>query len=225
MSFSKHYRPLFLVGLFILSGAFSLQAQSKKKLREEIKELKAANTQLRNENRKLKYEKDQLEEEKKQIVDLTTFFEEEVYRLRKDSAQYHTAFEEVKLKKAEFEEQNKANVYKPDPNDNRPCARQQSSLAPGSYFRETLNPLASSGWGVQVFSFSSLCQAQEKAEEFSAKYHMWKTYIMVKEVNGQKVFSVVYGTLRDEQQARTYCENFKKVASGPEAANAFLVQH
>ncbi len=226
MRFHNHYRSFVLIGLLLVGSAAGLQAQTKKKLKDEVKELKTANTQLRNENRKLKYEKEQADQEKKQIVDLTTFFENEVYRLRKDSAEYHAAYQAAVQKVTEQQAKKEENTYRADPNDSRVCAQKQASLKAGySYFRDSFGRLNSKGWGVQVFTFSSLCQAQEKADEFAAKYHMWKTYIKVKEVNGEKVFAVVYGTLRDEQQARTYCENFKQIASGPEAKNAFLVQH
>ena len=44
-------------------------------------------------------------------------------------------------------------------------------------------------------------------------------------MNGKKIYSVVYGSLKDEAQARTYTELFKKNARVKERSSAFMVQH
>ncbi|MCS6832645.1 MAG: SPOR domain-containing protein [Flammeovirgaceae bacterium] len=214
--------------LFLLFVVFNVAGQSKKKIKAENEELKEINARLQNEKRKLEYENKKLKEELVQNSKMTSFYESEVYRLRKDSLRLENekslATEELTALKEK--QKREALLATPDPHDKRPCARMQHSLKAGSYFPETLSRLNSKGWGIQVYSFSSLCQAVEKAKEFSQYYHMYKTYIRVKDVgDGKKTYSVVYGTLKDEQQARIYLENFKRIAQDKEGQNAFLVNH
>jgi hypothetical protein len=218
-----------IFGLITLTLSFGFQAfsQSKKKVKAENEELKEINVRLQNEKRKLEFENKKLKDDAQQNSKLTSFYEKEVYRLRGDSSRLEDEKANLVIEVSNAKEKQKQEFarYTSDPNDSRPCARMQSNLRAGSYFPETLKKLNSKGWGIQVYSFGSLCQAIEKANEFSEYYHMYKTYIRVKEVDGKKIFSVVYGTLKDEHQARVYCENFKQIAKDAEGQNAFLINH
>lgn len=231
----KNQFLILLIGVLML-GLSPAHAQSKKKLREENSLLKTQVQTLQRQTKTLAADNRNLQQ-KNQMVGKV------VNRLRQDSAAMAM---EYKLLSDDFVALQNSNTTSnaiggttggstnvfggttaaPDPNDTRACARKQGQLSAGSsYFINTLSKLNSDGWGVQVYSFGNLCQAVERAEEFSSYYRMYKTYIRVKEVNGQRRFSVIYGSLRDEAQARTYCENFRKIAKDEEGRNAFIVQH
>lgn len=115
--------------------------------------------------------------------------------------------------------------YLPYPQDNRKCAYYQDKLEPNQTYTELYNKLESSGWGIQVFASSNLCQAAEKAEAFKQEHKLYKTYLRCKSVGGRTFYAVVYGSLKDEAQAKTYLTNFKKIAKAPWGTGPFLVQH
>ncbi len=232
LSIMKRNYFIYFFALVLWAISFGeLHAQSKKKLREE-------NDLLTSQVQALQRQTQTLAVENRNLKERSALLQNAVDRLRQDSAAMSMEYKLLREDYQELEAKSTTATTSTtatgftaastavDPNDSRPCARKQAQLTAGySYFPETLSRLNSNGWGVQVYSFSNLCQAVEKAEEFSEYYRMFKTYIRVKEVNGQRVFSVVYGSLRDEAQARTYCENFRKIAKDTEGQNAFIVQH
>ena len=104
---------------------------------------------------------------------------------------------------------------------NEDCGVNPSKLIPGNSYTMKFNKMSFKGWGVQVYSFASLCNAYKKAKEFSSYYKLFNTYIRVKMMKNRKIYSVIYGSLKDEEQARTYCTNFRKIAKDKEGQNAF----
>lgn len=217
---------------FLLCLSVGVQAQSKKKLKAEIDQLKAANTVLQ---QKVKA----LEEEKQNLAAQSTSLKAEAVRLKRDSATSATDYKILSSEYTTFKEKVIAERQKTgtDGDDgsitdvilgdsNKPCVQRQKKLEAGySYDAKTLQRIPTKGYGVQVYSYSSLCNAEEKANEFMNYYRMYKTYIKVKMVGNSKVFSVVYGSLKDADQARTYTNLFKKNARVKERQGAFMVQH
>ena len=216
----------------LLSLSVGVQAQSKKKLKEEIDQLKAANTVLQQKTKKL-------EEEKISLSNQNTALKAEALRLKRDSSKSATDYNTLSteydsFKKKVIDERQKTGTGTDDGaitdvllgDSNKPCLMRQSKLEAGySYDAKTLQRIPTKGYGVQVYSYSNLCNAEEKANEFMKYYRMYKTYIKVKTVGTQKVFSMVYGSLKDANQARTYTRLFKENARVKERQGAFMVQH
>ncbi len=199
----------------------------KKELRQQNTMLRTTIGTLEAENSKLKARNADLENQVSALTAENQRLTIELDNAKKDnqalSADYEALAAEYEALKKKFEATGSAAG---DPNDRRPCKLLQNKLAPNSsYFVDTFNRLNTKGWGVQLYSFNNLCAAMEKAIEFRQYYRMWKTYITVKEINGQRMFSVVYGSMKDELQARTYLQNFRKIAKDIEGKNAFLIQH
>ena len=217
-----------LMVLMCVALSIQVQAQTKKQLKAENAQLKAANTVLQQRVQ-------ELEKEKKQMNVNNEIMKEHLLRLRRDSAtasmdyqllsaEYTKFKEDMAEKNKKVEEETGEGFL--DEDDTRPCALKQAQLEAGfSYDAVSLSRVRTKGYGVQVYSYSNLCNALEKAEDFMKYYKMYKTYIKVKYVNGKKRYSVVYGSLKDEGQARTYTELFKKNARVKERASAFLVRH
>ncbi len=217
-----------LFAVFLFTNA---SAQRKKVLKEDIETLEVKNNELTLKNKTLTVENSRLIKENKTYV-------EEIKRLRSDSVAVNTDYKILADKFQDYKKdasmraqlEKAANATKTsasyvDPTDKRECAVKQNSLKVDQSYRINLNPIDYQGWGVQIYSYSTLCAAVEKATEFSKSYSSFNTYIRVKQVNGERVFAVIYGSLKDAQQARTYCENFRKNVPLPEAKNAFLVKH
>lgn len=226
---------LFLFALLYLWSIPLVYAQSKRVLREENSRLK---TQVQSLQRQLQT----CSSENSSLKQKSRLLRSTVLRLRRDSSamamEYKLLAKDFQALKAEQKKQTKQLVYQPGnhnktpqatpsyQNNASPCTRKQNTLSVGaSYFFNTLNKVNTKGWGIQVYSFQNLCNAIESAKKFSDKYTMYKTYIKVKQVNSRRMFCVVYGSLKDEIQARTYCKNFKQIAETPHLQNAFLVQH
>ncbi|MGB0524162.1 MAG: hypothetical protein ACPGJS_14435 [Flammeovirgaceae bacterium] len=232
----KFLKSIFFVA-FMLCLTAGLQAQSKKKLKAENEQLKAANTVLQQKTQSLQSENKALENKNNKLkADIT--------RMKRDSAvnamDYKLLNDEYTdfKKKVIAERQKAADAAKGGGVDdgsitdvvlgdsNNPCAIRQAQLEAGySYDADGLRRIRTEGYGVQVYSYRNLCNAIEKADEFMSYYRMYKTYIRVKMIGNSKVFSVVYGSLKDEQQARTYMRLFKENARVKERDSAFLIQH
>ena len=228
-----------LISIVCLSLSVSF-AQSKKKLKEEVATLKTENARINQENAQLESTNQRLTQENKGFSEQNMTLRSQVTQLQRDNdalnKQYddlNTAYQGVKGDYEALQASQSANPggslggggVVVNPNDNRKCAFYQGKLEPGWTYTELYNKLNSDGWGIQVFASKSLCQAAEAAEEFKGRYTMYKTYIRCKAVNGQQVYAVVYGSLKYQDQAKTYLNNFKAKAAAKWSANAFLVQH
>ena len=106
-----------------------------------------------------------------------------------------------------------------------PCEYDKLNLQPNRSYTLDFRKVDVHGWGLQVYSFSNLCLAKEKADEFSEQYSLYRTYIRVKDVDGSRVYAVVYASLKHRDQAETYRNNFKDIVEDESAKKAFLVQH
>ncbi|MCS7005885.1 MAG: SPOR domain-containing protein [Cytophagales bacterium] len=219
--------------ILVLIGGMSLlvaQAQTKRKIIEENEQLKQEKVELQKANVQLEREKQALQKENAALKQENQMLSSEVRRLQDNLSELKEANRALTIRLSENTSAAKSKstpneTPSIDPNDKRPCAIQQNKLAPNQSYFLTLNKLNTKGWGIQVYSYSTLCMALEKAQEFSKQYKMYNTYIRVKEVDGKRVFSVVYGSLKDEASARSYCENFRKIAKDREGQNAFVIQH
>lgn len=215
-------------------------AQSKKEMKEEIVRLKDQVTQLTQENENLSTRNTQLQAESQKATSRASALESENAALRQElsskeqaykllSSNYESVQQQAAAAQAAAESKQQAKQQATatiDPNDKRKCAHYHGKLQPGFSYNEDFVRLNSKGYGLQVYSYYTLCQAAEKAEEFKKSYKMYGTYIHVKkDAQGQLLYCVVYGSLKDYDQARTYCDNFRKIAPDPIAAGAFVVQH
>jgi len=233
----KHVGILLIVALM---AAPQLHAQSKKKMRETISQLETEVQTLTQENNQLDAVSERLREENQAYVEQNGTLRSQVGQLQRENDALRGDNENLISENEGLKARVDALANSPiggtggttggggntaiDPNDTRKCAHNQGRLSPGVSYTENYTAINSDGWGLQVYASSNLCQAAEKAEEFKSKYRLYKTYIRCKEVNGNFIYAVVYGSLREREQAKTYMNNFKKI-SGSWGANAFLVQH
>ncbi|MEH0156844.1 hypothetical protein V6R21_22135 [Limibacter armeniacum] len=227
---------LLIIGCFMLHISLSeANAQSKKKLKQENATLKSENEDLRKaklqiEERANEFEKraNELESENQRLSSEVSALNTKVLRLEGEKTALDNQLGEMEDEYDSLKRLGTSGgqVYKVSPNDNRTCARRQGQLqADKSYFVDLNSQVISHGWGLQVYSSNSLCKAQDKAKDFESYYHMYKTYIKVKNVDGQPLYCVVYGSLKYKDQAKVYCDNFRKIGRNEGERNAFLVQH
>lgn len=224
-----------------LMAAPTLQAQSKKTLRETVSQLETEVQTLTQENNQMDLVNERLRQENQAYVGQNSTMRSQVGQLQRENDAMRTDNEALVGENENLRSRVEVLTTIPggggtttggfpttggtvDPNDTRKCAHYQGKLSPGVSYTENYTVLNSDGWGLQVYASSNLCQAGEKAETFKAKYRLYKTYIRCKEVNGTYIYAVIYGSLREREQAKTYLNNFKKI-SGNWGATAFLVQH
>lgn len=237
-------KQLAILFIIALMATPTLQAQSKKTLRETISQLETEVQTLTQENNQMDLVNERLRQENQAYVEQNSTLRSQVGQLQRENDAMRTDNEALVQENEGLKSRVEALTAIPgggttttggfpstggtsgtiDPNDTRKCAHYQGRLAPGVSYTENYTALNSDGWGLQVYASGNLCLAAEKAETFKGKYHLYKTYIRCKEVNGTYIYAVVYGSLRERDQAQTYLNNFKKI-SGSWGANAFLVQH
>ena len=213
---------IFLTLILILNICFSrsINAQNKKKLKAEIAKLK-------NEKELLAKRLNDKEAEAKSLNIEVSNLEKKNFQLQTElkntKIDYKTLDEEYKDYKAEQQakQKSKAEALKAA----QKCQFNKLNLQLNQSYTLDFKKLNVHGWGLQVYSFTNLCLAKQKADVFSQKYTLYKTYIRVKEVNDSKVYAVIYGSLKHKNQAKIYCDNFKNIAEDLSAKNAFLVQH
>ena len=224
---------LIFVGFVLSTLCFSTAlAQTKKQLEAEIGRLREELFALNQENMLLRQQRDQLTTQNQTLAGGQNAMQAEISRMERRIATMEQEYQDL----ANAYERMKAGslvsstapgpiITGPDRSESRACALLENQLIDNTSYTLDYSRLNSSGWGIQVYSFGSLCQAEAKAQEFSKKYTMYKTYIRPKRVNGRRIYSVLYGSLKDEAQARTYCNNFRKIAKDKEGKAAFIVQH
>lgn len=84
---------------------------------------------------------------------------------------------------------------------------------------------ASGNWGMQVYAFSTLCQAEQEAKAFSQQHTRFPTFVRPKLVNNRKLFAVVYGSWNQQSEAAAYCEQYRAQARSAQARGAFVLKH
>ncbi|MBB3698960.1 SPOR domain-containing protein [Flammeovirga yaeyamensis] len=232
MKITKNYSIFLFLFAFVFS--FTTYGQSKKKLKQ-------MNAQLTSENQELRRSKDDLEKKSNSLAAMNEQLTYEMESLKSDVSKLQAENSNLKNEIDELESENeglvttlensKSNSGAVANGNNMPansanCSSKQGALMGNkSYFVDLSSTITVHGWGVQVYSTKSLCDAQGYAENFESYYKMWKTYIKVTEDNGEQIYSVVYGTLKYEDQAKVYMENFKKIGRNEDERNAILVQH
>jgi len=233
---------IFALLLFALFATSSLSyAQKKKDLKEDVDQLTKDNTTLKSQNTKLT-------QENKNLQNSVDRLEKENGELRSDYNRLSKDFETFKKEAANNNAGNNSGggassgnsgvgssggskgnaggiINVPDPNDKRPCATKQNSLDINTTYTMNLTKLVSSGYGVQVGSSSNLCQAMEEAKEFAKYYKTYNTYIRVKIVGNQRMFAIVYGSLKDYNSAKSIAESVKKRGRNEQHKDAFVIQH
>lgn len=218
----------FILGLSaLLLFTTESQAQLFGKKKKQIEQLTKENGELRKAKRQIEERATELEGENQRVSAQLSSMRTEVARLETENASLReqlngmgSELESLKSEKAERES------YAPAPNDSRSCAKRQGKLQMNkSYFVDLSSQVISKGWGLQVYSSRNLCQAQEAAEEFQSYYHLYKTYIKIKNEGGEPLYCVIYASLKYKDQAKVYCNNFRKIGRTEGEQNAFLVQH
>lgn len=223
-----HRNSLILGALALFLCYTPLVAQTKKELKATVERLESANVVLTQKNLQLQTQNRKLLEDAETAQATANQAQQELQAQKLQNEmlanEYQAYKRQIEAAKAEEQAKVAAGTFV-DPNDTRPCAIKQPQLKSGNSYTLNLGVLNSKGWGVQVYSSDNLCNAMEKAQDFKSYYTMYKTYIRVKTVDGRKIFSVVYGSLKDYQQAKTYCRLFKENARAKEGNGAFLIQH
>lgn len=220
----------FLFSTLCFSLAFS---QSKKELQAEVGRLQEEIFALSQENMLLRKQREQLTTQNETLAGGQGAMSAEINRLERRISVMEQEYQDLVNAYEKMKAGSLVSNTVPPSTNNGPdrsnsgstCSLLENQLTDNTSYTQEYTRLNSSGWGVQVYSFGSLCQAETKAQAFSKKYKMYQTYIRVKQVNGRRVYSVIYGSLKDEAQARTYCNNFRKIAKDKEGKSAFVVQH
>jgi cell division protein FtsB len=244
MNSVKNVLICLLIALFSFSTAYG---QSKKKLREQIADLETEVATLTQENIQMEQVNERLRQENQAYVEQNSTLRSQVGQLQRENDALRVDNQALETENETLEQRVEALAGGPistggigtgtttggttggglvsDPNDTRKCAYFQGRLTPGVSYTETYEAISNDGWGIQVYASSNLCQAAEKAESFKKNYRLYKTYVRCKQVGSGYVYAVIYGTLKYEDQAKTYLRNFKKLPNNQWGANAFLVQH
>lgn len=228
--------PLAFVVLVLFFSTSSF-AQSKKKLKQ-------MNAQLTTENTELRKSKTELEKKSNSLQAMNDQMKYEVEGLKADISSLQQKNESLQSEANSLSEANEAyeeklasystsgsggNVATAGnnmPANSSQCSSRQGELQDNkTYFVDLSSQIISHGWGVQVYATANLCDAQGYAEKFQDHYKMWKTYVKVSDQNGNQVYSVVYGSLKYQDQAKVYLENFKKIGRNDDERNAVLIQH
>ncbi|AZQ62415.1 hypothetical protein EI427_09245 [Flammeovirga pectinis] len=223
-----------VLALLLSTSSF---AQSKKKLKQ-------MNEQLTTENTELRKGKTDLEKKSNSLTAMNDQLKYEVDGLKSDISSLQQQNEKLQTEVDALESENSELVASAEvaanttssgtsvssgsnmPASTGQCSSRQGQLqANHTYFVNLSSQIISHGWGVQVYSSRELCDAQGYAEKFQEHYKMWKTYVKVTEEGGSQVYSVVYGSLKYQDQAKVYLENFKKIGRNSDEQNAVLVQH
>ncbi|MFK7970596.1 MAG: hypothetical protein AB8F95_09520 [Bacteroidia bacterium] len=236
----KQVIVVILTALFVGMGAVqSVQAQSRKKLKEEIAKLQQENVRLSQDLTTAEAAVEQLQQENQRYAEQNAAMSAQVTQLQQDnlalSQQYQTVLKDCQNAPGAGTGATAGGGSATAPptgggvapsGDSRKCAYYQNKLTPNTSYTEYFNVLQSSGYGIQVFSSKSLCQAAEFAEKFKKNYNYngYKTYLRCKQVGGAQMYAVVYASLREKSQASTYLRNLKS-KDRKTFGGSFIVQH
>lgn len=227
-----------LVTLLLIIGSVStVQAQSRKKLKEEVAKLQQEIVRLTQNLTTAEAQVEQLRQENQRYAEQNAAMSSQVTQLQQDNLALSQQYQQV-VKDYEALQGATGTGTMPGTSvggstappaggvagDSRKCAYYQNKLTPNTSYTEYFNVLQSDGYGIQVFSTKSLCQAAEYAEKFKKDFKMYKTYIRCKQIGGSQMYAVVYGSLKDKGQTNTYLRNLKKKYTA-KFKGSFVVQH
>jgi hypothetical protein len=246
----KTSKSLLLILAFLVLGFSSGFGQTKKALREEIAQLQAQVNQLNLDKTVLEQEKTAVVAANKSMNSENLALKSQVAGLQDDMEDCNQDYANLM---ADYQSLLAGGTVTTTPSTPKPpattggsgssvtpstttgavigssggstCASMENALLANNTYHLNYTLAPAGGWGVQIYSFSSLCQAEKKAREFAKDFTMYETYIKVKVAGGKKLFAVVYGSMPNKAQAQTYLTNFKKIAKDPAQKTAFLVQH
>ena len=229
--------------LFVFGSLSTLQAQSRKKLKEEVAKLQQEIVRLTQDLTTAEAQVEQLQQENQRYAEQNAAMSTQVTQLQQDNLALSQQYQQV-LKDYEALQgatgtgtfptggtgTGTATTTPPGTGtgsaagDSRKCAYYQNKLTPNTSYTEYFNVLQSDGFGIQVFSSKSLCQTAEYAETFKKDFKLYKTYIRCKQIGGSQMYAVIYGSLKDKGQTQTYLNNLKKKYSS-KFRGSFVVQH
>ncbi|RMG16040.1 MAG: hypothetical protein D6730_25660 [Bacteroidetes bacterium] len=190
----KHLVPAIFWIIFSFLMISVSQAQSKKQLRQELARLEVKLNELQRENQKLLHQKEDLEQELFTKQELNRFLQREIARLREEIDATNSKYEALSAKLDQFEQQyaleaapsrpprvaitpavevSYAQVNEPAPlglprAKETGCAYLSDRLQNNQSYSLDYEPQPANRWGVQVFAFTSLCQAEKRARDFAA---------------------------------------------------------
>lgn len=228
---------------FILLGTLQMQAQTKRELKDENAKLKQEVTRLNQDVIAAEARSQTLAESNKRYQEQNAAMNAQVVQLQQDNLALNKQYQDLLRDYEAMKASTGMNGNNPSAgnfpgggipvgpsgvpapgNDNRKCAYYQGKLTANTSYTAFFNELQSDGYGLQVFSSKSLCQASEYAEKFKKDFSMYKTYLRCKQVGNSQMYAVVYGSLRDRAQASTYLSNLKKKYNR-QFKGSFVVQH
>jgi len=247
----KHLVPAIFWIIFSFLMISVSQAQSKKQLRQELARLEVKLNELQRENQKLLHQKEDLEQELFTKQELNRFLQREIARLREEIDATNSKYEALSAKLDQFEQQyaleaapsrpprvaitpavevSYAQVNEPAPlglprAKETGCAYLSDRLQNNQSYSLDYEPQPANRWGVQVFAFTSLCQAEKRARDFAAQHPGAPTFIRPKVVNNRRLYAVVYGAWNDSLEAQSYRQDYVNAATDPISQGAFIVQH
>jgi uncharacterized phage infection (PIP) family protein YhgE len=225
--------------LLILGSVSTVQAQSRKKLKEEVAKLQQEIVRLTQDLTTAEAQTEQLRQENQRYAEQNAAMSSQVTQLQQDNLALSQQYQQVVTDYEALQGAtgtgagtmpgtsvggSTAPPVGGAAGDSRKCAYYQNKLTPNTSYTEYFNVLQSDGFGIQVFSTKSLCQAAEYAEKFKKDFKMYKTYIRCKQIGGSQMYAVVYGSLKDKGQANTYLRNLKNKYSS-KFKGSFVVQH
>lgn len=195
-------------------------------LMERITDLEAQISDLKDQRAALEEENMALAEQNQELLMEVDKLKEEKANFTSDYQALAAEYESLKAENEQLRKSGGVAMGTLTEEQMSTCTMMEDKLQPNTSYRaDGFWKWKYKGYGVQVYSFDNLCDAMAKAAEFDAYYNLWKVYIMVKEVEGEKIYSVVYGSLKNKVSAQVYLTNFKKIARNDAERNAFLVQH
>ena len=223
------YRIVVLI--LLLGVGQALFAQSKKQLKEQVAQLQVENAELNRETDELERQLQQSRDAYNMALEQNTQLQDQVQQLQqqiadpnRDYQKLNEDYETLKNRTVGITGGTTGTPLPPNTGGVRPCVYYANQLAEGSSYTLDYKLWPGGGWGIQIATFSDLCTAETRAREFAKDYTLYPTYLKMKVVSGKQMYAVIYGAMQDENQARSYLANFKKIAKGPEK-NGFLVRH
>lgn len=111
------------------------------------------------------------------------------------------------------------------PSRSMPCNQAGPMLTLGTTYTLEYGAVPANGYGVQIAAYQDPCQALNAASSFQRNHTQLQTYLRVKNVNGRRFYSIVYGILPSRQQASNFSDSLRRTGGPGQGQGAFVVQH